>query len=80
MSTENLLLDLGGTNLRVGYGNDKNLKVDSPRVVSHLAFGFLILFIGINYNFSLEKDYLLPVVDLIKTRKRALAAFKSISE
>ena len=25
MSTEKLLLDLGGTNLRVGYGNDENL-------------------------------------------------------
>ena len=32
------------------------------------------------YNFSLEKDYLLPIVDLSETRKRALAAFKSISE
>ena len=32
------------------------------------------------YNFFLEKDYLLPVVDLSETRKRALAAFKSISE
>lgn len=32
------------------------------------------------YNFSLEKEYSLPVVDLSETRKRALAAFKSISE
>ena len=32
------------------------------------------------YNFFIEKDYFLPVVDLSKTRKRALAAFKSISE
>ena len=39
------------------YKSYKNLKIDSPRVVSHLAFGFLILFIGINYNFSLEKDF-----------------------
>ena len=35
----------------------KNLSMDSPRVISHLAFGFLIFFIGINYNFSLEKDF-----------------------
>ncbi len=35
----------------------KNLRMDSPRVISHLAFGFLIFFIGINYNFSLEKDF-----------------------
>ena len=27
------------------------------RVVSHTAFGFLVLFIGLNYNFSLEKDF-----------------------
>ena len=32
------------------------------------------------YNFFIEKDYLLPLVDLGKTRKRALSAFKSISE
>ena len=32
------------------------------------------------YNFFIEKDYLLPVVDLSETRKRALSAFKSISE
>ncbi len=39
------------------YKSYKNLKIDTPRIVSHLAFGFLILFIGINYNFSLEKDF-----------------------
>ena len=32
------------------------------------------------YNFSLEKDYLLPIVDLSEIRKRALAVFKNISE
>ena len=31
--------------------------MDSSRVISHLAFGFLIFFIGLNYNFSLEKDF-----------------------
>jgi len=35
----------------------KTQKMDSSRVISHLAFGFLILFIGLNYNFSLEKDF-----------------------
>ncbi len=39
------------------YKSYKSLRVDPPRVISHLAFGFLILFIGINYNFSLEKDF-----------------------
>ena len=32
------------------------------------------------YNFNLGKDYPLPIVDLSETRKRALAAFKNISE
>ena len=30
---------------------------DVSRVISHLSFGFLILFIGLNHNFSLEKDF-----------------------
>ena len=28
-----------------------------PRVISHLSFGFLIFFIGLNHNFSIEKDF-----------------------
>ena len=28
-----------------------------PRIISHLSFGFLILFIGLNHNFSVEKDF-----------------------
>ena len=32
-------------------------KMDLARVISHLAFGFLVLFIGLNHNFSLEKDF-----------------------
>ena len=37
----------------------KSLKqnIEFPRIISHLAFGFLILFIGLNYNFSLEQDF-----------------------
>ncbi len=35
----------------------KNHKIDLPRIISHTGFGFLILFIGLNYNFSLEKDF-----------------------
>ena len=31
--------------------------MDFSRIISHLAFGFLILFIGLNHNFSLEKDF-----------------------
>ncbi len=35
----------------------KKKEINSSRVTSHLAFGFLILFIGLNHNFSLEKDF-----------------------
>ncbi len=35
----------------------KNKDFELSRLVSHTSFGFLILFIGLNYNFSLEKDF-----------------------
>ncbi len=35
----------------------KHAKINVARIVSHLSFGFLILFIGLNHNFSLEKDF-----------------------
>ncbi len=31
--------------------------VNVPRIISHLSFGFLILFIGLNHNFSIEKEF-----------------------
>ncbi len=31
--------------------------VNLPRIISHLSFGFLIFFIGLNHNFSIEKDF-----------------------
>ena len=31
--------------------------INFPRIVSHLSFGFLIFFIGLNHNFSIEKDF-----------------------
>tara|TARA_Y100000591_G_scaffold329712_1_gene358891 strand:+ start:427 stop:2301 length:1875 start_codon:yes stop_codon:yes gene_type:complete len=39
----------------------KKSKNNYPRIVSHLSFGFLILFIGLNHNFSIEKDFNLKV-------------------
>ena len=41
----------------------KNLKnkFDLSRVISHLSFGFLIFFIGLNHNFSIEKDFNMKV-------------------
>ncbi len=39
----------------------KKTSFNFPRVVSHLSFGFLILFIGLNHNFSIEKDFNLKI-------------------
>ena len=41
----------------------KNKNYNYPRIVSHTAFGFLILFIGLNYNFSSEKDFNFKIGD-----------------
>jgi len=35
----------------------KKSEVNVARIVSHLSFGFLIFFIGLNHNFSIEKDF-----------------------
>ena len=35
----------------------KRNKFDFARIISHTSFGFLVLFIGLNDIFSLEKDY-----------------------
>ncbi len=36
-------------------------RLDLSRVTSHLGFGLLILFIGLNHNFSIEEDFNLKV-------------------
>jgi cytochrome c-type biogenesis protein CcmF len=46
--------------------NTKN-KLELPRVISHLGFGLLVFFIGINHQFSLEEDFNLKVGDVKKT-------------
>ena len=35
----------------------KSYSLISNLIISHLSFGFLILFIGLNHNFSVEKDF-----------------------
>ena len=35
----------------------KKNKLDFARIISHTSFGFLVLFIGLNHIFSVEKDY-----------------------
>ncbi len=32
-------------------------RIDLSRIISHTSFGLLILFVGLNHNFSLEKDF-----------------------
>ena len=42
-------------------------KAELPRIISHLGFGLLIFFIGINHQFSLEEDFNLKVGEIKKT-------------
>ena len=35
----------------------KKKYIDISRIISHLGFGLLIFFIGINHNFSIERDF-----------------------
>ena len=39
----------------------KKIKYNLPRIISHLGFGMLVLFIGINHQYSLEDDFNLKV-------------------
>ena len=39
------------------YDYSKKKSLNFSRLISHLAFGFMIFFIGLNHNFSLEKDF-----------------------
>ena len=45
--------------------NNKN-KTELPRIISHLGFGLLVFFIGINHQFSLEEDFNLKVGEIKK--------------
>ena len=45
------------SSLRDGISSIKKNKLDLARIVSHASFGFLVLFIGLNNIFSMEKDY-----------------------
>ena len=35
----------------------KTETINISRVISHTSFGFLVLFVGLNFNFSLERDF-----------------------
>ena len=55
----------------------KKIKLDLSRIVSHLGFGMLVFFIGINQNFSIEKDFNLKEGEVKKFKDYAID-FKSI--
>ena len=49
------------------FFNKKN-KTQLPRIISHLGFGLLVLFIGINHQFSVEEDFNLKVGGIKKIK------------
>ena len=50
----------------IKFINKKN-KPELPRIISHLGFGLLVFFIGINHQFSIEEDFNLKVGEIKKT-------------
>ena len=50
------------------YKSYMTRRFDFSRILSHGAFGFLILFIGLNYNFSLEQDFNLKIGETKKLK------------
>ena len=47
---------------------NKKKKPELSRIISHLGFGLLVFFIGINHQFSLEEDFNLKVGEIKKTK------------
>ena len=45
--------------------NKKN-NLDLARIIAHASFGFLVLFIGLNHIFSVEKDYNMKIGEIKK--------------
>ncbi len=44
----------------------KKTRINLARITSHLSFGFLVFFIGLNDNFSVEKDFNLKLGEIKK--------------
>ena len=47
----------------------KKTKFEYPRIISHLGFGMLVFFIGINHQFSIEEDFNLKIGENKKFNK-----------
>ena len=56
----------------------KKKEINFPRIIAHSSFGFLILFIGLNHNFSIEKDFNLKVGE-IKNFENYSVRFKDLN-
>ena len=52
----------------IKFINEKT-KFGLPRIISHLGFGLLVFFIGINHQFSIEEDFNLKVGEIKKMNK-----------
>ena len=44
----------------------KKNNLDLTRIIAHASFGFLVLFIGLNHIFSIEKDYNMKIGEIKK--------------
>ena len=40
---------------------NKKIKFEYPRIISHLGFGLLVFFIGINHQYSFEENFNLKI-------------------
>ena len=56
---------------------EKKAKLEMSRIISHLGFGLLVFFIGINHQFTIEEDFNLKVGEIKKTSTYAIN-FKNI--
>ena len=45
---------------------NNKIKTGLPRIISHLGFGLLVFFIGVNHQFSFEEDFNLKVGEIKK--------------
>ena len=49
-----------------GFKSLRKNKFDFAQIISHASFGFLVLFIGLNHIFSVEKDYNIKIGEIKK--------------
>ena len=60
------------SSLKDGVISIKKINFNFSRVISHSAFGFLVFFIGLNHNFSLEKDFNIKLGEIQKVENYSI--------